>query len=71
MTTTAEKDRDITFQGHVEAINQLSHLQLARLWRFAPPGYPYFSDPDLFEVFEARFTALGGMTPQISKMIGL
>ena len=55
----------------IEEINSLSHLEMARLWRFAPSGHTFF-DADLpyYKVFAARFTELGGMTPTVSKTIG-
>ena len=56
----------------IERIKQMSQIEMARLWRFAPSGHPIFStlnDP-LFQIFEERFQELGGMTPKISKAIG-
>ena len=54
-----------------QKIDNLSQLEMARLWRFAPQGHPYFSAKlPLFEHFCARFEALGGFTPAISKEIG-
>lgn len=51
-------------------IDQLSHVEMARLWRFAEPGHMFFRPP-MGEYFKERFLKLGGMTPEISKMIGL
>ena len=34
----------------------------------ASSSHPYLHS-DLFEIFQARFVALGGMTPEISKEI--
>jgi hypothetical protein len=50
----------------------LSREEMAHLWRFAPPGHPYFdrSNP-LSKIFESRFRELGGFSPEISKSIGL
>ena len=50
-------------------IEQLSHVEMARLVRFARVGHPYFSK-DYYEHFMAVFNEKGGMTPQISKEIG-
>lgn len=51
-----------------EAIDAMSQEEMARLWRFAPAGHPYFdSRLPLVEYFEARFK---GFTPGISKKIG-
>jgi hypothetical protein len=57
--------------AHKAAIDKMSQLEMARLWRYAPSGHPYFdSRYPLFEYFEARFKSLGGMTPAISKQLG-
>ena len=55
----------------IEKINKMSHLEMARLYRFAPAGHIYF-DASLpyYEHFSRRFNDLGGMTTEISKMIG-
>lgn len=50
-------------------IDTLTQIDMARLWRFASPGHPYFTAP-LFEYFRSRFVELGGFTPEISKEIG-
>jgi hypothetical protein len=58
-------------EAHTAAIDKLSHLEMARLWRFAPSGHPYFNNRyPLFNYFAARFKSLGGMTPAISKQLG-
>lgn len=52
-------------------IDQLGQFEMARLWRFAPSGHPYFrNDLPLFDHFNARYKDLGGMTPEISKALG-
>ena len=58
-------------QKEIDAINEMSQIQMATLWRFAPVGHPYF-DRSLpyFEYFEKRFKELGGFNPSISKTIG-
>ena len=54
-----------------ERIENMSHLEMASLWRFSPVGHPIFNKNNgLFEVFEARFKKFGGMTVSISKKIG-
>lgn len=54
-----------------ERINAMTQMEMAELRRFAPAGHPVFSSGlPLFALFEARFKALGGMTPAISKQIG-
>jgi len=58
-------------QDEKSKLDQLSQEQMARLWRFAPSGHPYFdSSLPLFDYFINRFFELGGMTPSISKRIG-
>jgi hypothetical protein len=59
-------------QQEIEKINNMSHEEMARLWRFAPAGHPYFdSTKPYFKVFEKRlFEHFGGFNPQISKKIG-
>lgn len=58
--------------GHKKAIDAMSQEAMARLWRFAPSGHPYFDtrNGDLFEYFNSRFRGLGGFTPAISKVLG-
>ncbi len=51
-------------------MDRLTQFEMAWLWRNAPVGHPYFSDPELFAVFEKKFAERGGMTPAISKQIG-
>jgi len=50
-------------------IDQMSQVSMARLWRFAPAGHPYFDrgNGDLSDYFAAKFKERGGMTPEISK----
>jgi hypothetical protein len=56
---------------HLKQISEMSQLEMARLWRFAPPGHPYFdSTLPLSDAFTKRFQRLGGITPEISKQIG-
>jgi hypothetical protein len=55
----------------IESINRMSQMEMARLWRFAPSGHPYFdSTKPYFEIFKKRFSELGGMTTSISKQLG-
>lgn len=51
-------------------IDEMTQIQACRLWRFAPSGHPYFvSDTEVYTYFKKRFDELGGMTPEISKLI--
>jgi hypothetical protein len=49
-------------------IDAMSQEEMARLWRFAPAGHPYFDKTlPLWEYFDERFR---GFTAAISKSIG-
>ena len=51
-------------KAHIDTMTQ---EDMARLWRFAPAGHPYFDRRlPLVDYFKARFS---GFTPQISKRI--
>lgn len=55
---------------HKAVIDGMSRLEMARLWRFAPSGHPYFDEREpLFEYFDARFEKLGRFSPEISKSL--
>ena len=58
-------------QTIVEEINKLTHLEMGRIYRFAPVGHIYF-DRGLpyYKIFGERFEKLGGMTSDISKQLG-
>lgn len=57
-------------QKTIDSINQMSQIQMALLWRYAPSGHLYFDrTKPFFEVFDKRFTELGRFTPEISKAI--
>lgn len=57
--------------NHMERINSMPQVEMARLWRFAPSGHEYFDKTlPFFEVFSKRFKELGGFTPAISKQLG-
>jgi hypothetical protein len=58
-------------QKHNNIIDNMTQLEMARLWRFAPSGDIYFDDRlPFFDRFNKRFRELGGMSPEISKSIG-
>ncbi len=49
-------------------IDKMTQEEMARLWRFAPSGHPYFvNGTEVWEYFEAKFK---GFTPELSKSIG-
>ena len=59
-------------ERHKKDINEMSQMDMASLWRFAPSGHPYFDNTlPLHKHFEERFKELGGFTTEISKRIGL
>lgn len=55
---------------HYKIIDTMSHVEMAKLRRYAAPGHIYFNNRLPFYLrFENRFQSLGGMTPEISKRI--
>jgi hypothetical protein len=54
-------------------IDEMTHVEMATTYRFAPAGHRYFNftNKDLPDYFMKRFKELGGMTSEISKQIGL
>jgi hypothetical protein len=56
----------------LEAINKMTHAEMAKYFRFAPIGHPYFDPAGPFwKPFMHRyFDVFGGMTPEISELIG-
>ncbi len=55
----------------IQKINQMSQIEMARLWRFGSRDNKYFDSTGPYaEIFQKRFTELGGFTPEISKQIG-
>lgn len=55
---------------HTEIIDNMTQEDMARLWRFAPAGHPYFNpteNPELCDYFHTNFK---GFTPELSKKIG-
>ena len=58
-------------QAEKDKIDNMSHEEICRLYRFALSGHPYFvSNTPLCDYFFERFNSLGGITPEISKHIG-
>lgn len=59
-------------------IEEMSHEEMARKWRFSPSGDPFFrtdlktsdgkSLPDIYK--ERFFGEFGGFNPELSKIIG-
>ena len=51
-------------------IDQMSRIEMCRLWRFAELGNPLLQE-EAGDYFKNRlFKELGGFTPEISKQIG-
>jgi hypothetical protein len=62
-----EPDEDAIAKARAH-IDGMSQLEMARLWRFALAGHPYFvTDSPVADYFKARFR---GFTPEISKALG-
>ena len=66
-TKTTEEQKE-----YLDKINEMTHVQMASLVRFAPSGNIYFDSryPEIADAFADRFKTFGGMTPVISKLIG-
>ena len=61
----------LEIDNYTRRINQMSHEEMAEMWRQAPSGHPYFdSTLPLYEIFKKRFASFGGMTTKMSKKIG-
>lgn len=57
---------------HIDKINNMTQLEMAYLYRFAPIGHIYFDISLPFnDIFMKKFNKLGGWAPEISKQIGL
>lgn len=53
--------------AEIEKIKKMSQVEMARLWKYAPSGHPYFDQRyPLWKVFNEHFK---GFTPAISKAI--
>jgi len=52
-----------------QRIDELDQVGLARAWRFGQVTDPFFKSRN-YPYFRQRFESLGGMTSQISKLIG-
>lgn len=58
-------------ETHKKIIDNMSQIEMAKMWRFEAPGHLYFGgDTELSEYFLTRFKKLGFFTPEISKKIG-
>jgi len=67
----ATEGADTEIQEWLDKIENMTHEDMAKMWRFSIPGHPVFvSGSELYEAFKERFENLGGMTPAISKKIG-
>jgi hypothetical protein len=66
-----EAQAEADYDRHTQVIGEMTHFEMAQLWRFAPAGHPYFvSGSPLTEAFVERFNQLGGMTSKLSKQVG-
>ena len=62
-------DNEMTPELKAE-IDNMTQEEMARHWRFDPSGSKYFMG-EVGEYFSKVFKEKGGMTPAISKRIGL
>ena len=51
-------------------IDNMSHVEMARHYRFDEVGSIYFINGPISDYFMEKWNRLGGMNPQISKQIG-
>ncbi len=65
-----DHDYHRTTKDWYRILSKMSQSELAALRRFAPPGHVVFTHDGLTEHFNKCFKARGGMTQEISKMIG-
>lgn len=55
----------------VAKINSMSHIEMAKAYRFYPSGHGFFDESKpYYNIFMKRFRELGGMTTEMSKQIG-
>ena len=61
-----------TEQEKIKEIENMSHLELARIWRFAPPGDEMLDMTKPYsKIIEQRlFKEFDGFIPAISKALG-
>lgn len=56
----------------VDYIEKLTLFEIGLLKRFAPMGHPFFIEGSMENtILEYRFKTLGGMTPKLSKQLGM
>ena len=70
--TEAEK-ASIDMDALKASVDEMSHFEMCRLWRFGTVGSsPYFDNSHpISEYFQHRlFKHFGGFTPKISKQLG-
>ena len=54
----------------IEEVEQMTRLELCRLWRFARAGEFWERGNPISEAAKKRLDTLGGFSPEISKQIG-
>ena len=60
-----------TYEEMKAEIDQMTHEEMCRLWRYAAPGHPYFDSTNpISQYYKDRlFNYFGGFTPRISKSL--
>ena len=53
-----------------EEVNRMTHIELARAWRFAEAGNWITGDPVTERAMERLLNEFGGSNPQLSKQLG-
>lgn len=58
-------------QKEIDIINEMSQMDMCRLWRYSSRHIYFDMTLPYYKVFEKRlFSHFNGFTPQISKLIG-
>lgn len=51
-------------------IDSMDHEKMVHNLRFLPAGHPIFVNDELYNYFNKRLDEFGGITPEISKLVG-
>jgi len=60
-----------SYEEMKKAIDNMTHMEMCSLYRFAPSGHPYFDSTNpISDYFMEKYKSKGSMTSEISKQIG-
>ena len=59
-----------TIQRWIEEINNMSHEDMVRFYRFADAGHFVFMTPETYNAFQKRLAGFGGITAEMSRKVG-